>query len=79
MYKKSSTFTYTLRTHKATGFKVETMDLDLSSFASIRLAAANISEKHPQLDSLVLNAGIMVGPHLTMPTALIDRTDSYPH
>ena len=46
----------------ATGFKVETTQLDLGSFASVRAAAAQVSKKHSQIDSLILNAGVMVPP-----------------
>lgn len=49
----------------ATSFKVDTAHLDLSSFASIQAAAAEIAEKYPQLDSLVLNAGVMMPPFMT--------------
>jgi NAD(P)-dependent dehydrogenase (short-subunit alcohol dehydrogenase family) len=42
--------------------KVETTSLDLGSFASIRACAASVSAAHPRLDSLILNAGIMVPP-----------------
>jgi len=45
-----------------TGHSVETVVLDLGSFASIRTCAATIAAKHPALDSLVLNAGVMVPP-----------------
>jgi NAD(P)-dependent dehydrogenase (short-subunit alcohol dehydrogenase family) len=43
-----------------TGHSVETVVLDLGSFASIRTCAATIAAKHPALDSLVLNAGVSV-------------------
>jgi hypothetical protein len=41
---------------------VDTTLLDLGSFASIRKCAASLKAKYPQLDSLILNAGIMVPP-----------------
>eukprot|EP00658_Telonema_sp_P-2_P009753 TRINITY_DN13620_c0_g1_i1.p1 TRINITY_DN13620_c0_g1~~TRINITY_DN13620_c0_g1_i1.p1 ORF type:complete len:433 (-),score=118.76 TRINITY_DN13620_c0_g1_i1:282-1475(-) len=44
----------------ATGTKVNTAVMDLSSFASIRAFAAGFQPD--QLDSLVLNAGVMVPP-----------------
>jgi NAD(P)-dependent dehydrogenase (short-subunit alcohol dehydrogenase family) len=40
--------------------KVEVMTLDLGSLASIRAFAAAFKEKHPRLDVLVNNAGIMM-------------------
>ena len=42
---------------KETGVAVETAELDLASFASIKSCAAALVEKHPRLDSLILNAG----------------------
>lgn len=45
-----------------TGKAVLTASLDLTSFASIRACAASVAAAHPTLDSLVLNAGIMVPP-----------------
>eukprot|EP00927_Polykrikos_kofoidii_P019043 TRINITY_DN18877_c0_g1_i3.p1 TRINITY_DN18877_c0_g1~~TRINITY_DN18877_c0_g1_i3.p1 ORF type:complete len:396 (+),score=40.15 TRINITY_DN18877_c0_g1_i3:73-1188(+) len=50
------------RIQAETGKTVETLLMDLSSFASIRGAAQTFSGKHGSLDSLVLNAGIMVPP-----------------
>jgi NAD(P)-dependent dehydrogenase (short-subunit alcohol dehydrogenase family) len=47
---------------EATGKIVETALLDLSSFASIRACAKEIAAKHSKLDSLNLNAGVMVPP-----------------
>jgi hypothetical protein len=41
------------------------MQLDLSSFASIRSFAAKFSAESTELDSLVLNAGVMVPPFST--------------
>jgi NAD(P)-dependent dehydrogenase (short-subunit alcohol dehydrogenase family) len=42
---------------------VETAIVDLGSFASIRSCAAGLAAKHhPSLDSLILNAGIMMTP-----------------
>lgn len=41
---------------------VETLSLDLSSFASIRAAAEIFKAKHAALDGLILNAGVMVPP-----------------
>merc|ERR1712190_6025 len=45
-----------------TGTPVETALLDLSSFASIRACAKSLAAKHTVIDSLNLNAGIMVPP-----------------
>ena len=47
---------------EGTGSTVDTTLLDLGSFASIRKCAASLKAKYPQLDSLILNAGIMVPP-----------------
>lgn len=47
---------------KETGKTVETVLLDLASFASIRAAASSVASKHPVIDSLVLNAGVMLCP-----------------
>ena len=41
---------------------VDPMILDLASFASIREFAKNFNAKYEVLDSLILNAGIMVPP-----------------
>jgi NAD(P)-dependent dehydrogenase (short-subunit alcohol dehydrogenase family) len=38
------------------------MLLDLGSFASIRAFAKTFSAQYPKLDSLILNAGVMVPP-----------------
>jgi NAD(P)-dependent dehydrogenase (short-subunit alcohol dehydrogenase family) len=38
------------------------MELDLSSFKSIRAFAATFTAQHKSLDSLVLNAGVMMPP-----------------
>merc|ERR1712129_526058 len=35
---------------------------DLGSFASVRACAARVAAAHPSLDSVVLNAGVMVPP-----------------
>merc|ERR1740123_981265 len=45
-----------------TGAVVETTLLDLGSFASVRACAERVSVKHSMLDSLNLNAGVMVPP-----------------
>jgi len=45
-----------------TGTAVETTLLDLGSFASVRACAEEIASKHTELDSLNLNAGVMVPP-----------------
>eukprot|EP00450_Noctiluca_scintillans_P009191 CAMPEP_0194496606 /NCGR_PEP_ID=MMETSP0253-20130528/13819_1 /TAXON_ID=2966 /ORGANISM="Noctiluca scintillans" /LENGTH=377 /DNA_ID=CAMNT_0039338025 /DNA_START=56 /DNA_END=1189 /DNA_ORIENTATION=- len=45
-----------------TGTKVTTGLLDLSSFASIRAFAADFSNRHGALHSLILNAGVMATP-----------------
>ena len=43
--------------------KVHTASLDLGSFNSIRTCAASLAKAHPNgLDSLILNAGVMVPP-----------------
>ncbi len=41
---------------------METAIVDLGSFASIRSCAAGLAAKHPSLNSLILNAGIMIPP-----------------
>eukprot|EP00928_Gymnodinium_smaydae_P053657 TRINITY_DN37598_c0_g1_i1.p1 TRINITY_DN37598_c0_g1~~TRINITY_DN37598_c0_g1_i1.p1 ORF type:complete len:394 (-),score=64.91 TRINITY_DN37598_c0_g1_i1:197-1309(-) len=45
-----------------TGTAVETTLLDLGSFASVRACAERVAAKHKMLDSLNLNAGVMVPP-----------------
>jgi len=47
---------------KETGKKVEIGLMDLSSFASIRNFAKEAAKAYPTIDSLVLNAGVMVPP-----------------
>lgn len=44
--------------------KLESRQLDLSSFASIRSFAADFASDHDRLDSLLLNAGVMAPPFL---------------
>ncbi len=41
---------------------VETLVLDLASLASIRQAAAELVERHPRIDLLINNAGVMACP-----------------
>jgi len=41
---------------------VETALLDLASFASIRACASALAKTHPRLNSLILNAGVMIPP-----------------
>jgi NAD(P)-dependent dehydrogenase (short-subunit alcohol dehydrogenase family) len=43
--------------------KVSTVLLDLTSLASVRRAAGEISAQHPRLDLLVNNAGVMMTPY----------------
>lgn len=45
-----------------TGTAVETTLVDLGSFASVRECAKRVAAKHQMLDSLNLNAGVMVPP-----------------
>lgn len=45
-----------------TGGQVLVGELDLASFASIRSFASDVSAHHPSIDSLVLNAGVMMPP-----------------
>lgn len=45
-----------------TGAQVETTLVDLSSLASVRACAERLAAKHPTIDSLNLNAGVMVPP-----------------
>jgi NAD(P)-dependent dehydrogenase (short-subunit alcohol dehydrogenase family) len=40
-------------------------ELDLMSLESVRAAAAELSEKHPRIDLLINNAGVMYPPKLT--------------
>jgi NAD(P)-dependent dehydrogenase (short-subunit alcohol dehydrogenase family) len=48
---------------RATGAKIEVMSLDLSSLKSVRAFAAEVTAKHPKLDGLVNNAGLMALPY----------------
>jgi len=50
------------RIKESTGNQIETGILDLASFASIRAFAAEVSHAHGSLNSLVLNAGVMMCP-----------------
>jgi NAD(P)-dependent dehydrogenase (short-subunit alcohol dehydrogenase family) len=45
------------------GPRVETLRLDLASLASVREAAEELSARHPRLDLLINNAGVMMTPH----------------
>ncbi len=44
------------------GAKLAVMELDLADLRSVRAFAAEASERHPQLDLLVNNAGVMAPP-----------------
>jgi NAD(P)-dependent dehydrogenase (short-subunit alcohol dehydrogenase family) len=46
----------------APGADVSIVDLDLASLASVHRAAAEISSRHPRLDLLINNAGVMMTP-----------------
>jgi len=50
------------RIKESTGTQIETGILDLASFASIRAFAAGVGQAHGKVNSLVLNAGIMMCP-----------------
>jgi len=50
------------RIKESTGTQIETGILDLASFASIRAFAAGIGQAHGKVNSLVLNAGVMMCP-----------------
>jgi NAD(P)-dependent dehydrogenase (short-subunit alcohol dehydrogenase family) len=45
--------------------QVQVMALDLSSLASVRAFAAAVTDKHPSLDGLINNAGVMAIPRRT--------------
>jgi NAD(P)-dependent dehydrogenase (short-subunit alcohol dehydrogenase family) len=45
------------------GARVETLRLDLASLASVREAAEELAARHPRLDLLINNAGVMMTPH----------------
>jgi NAD(P)-dependent dehydrogenase (short-subunit alcohol dehydrogenase family) len=47
----------------APGADVDTVPLDLTSLASVRLAAEEISSRYPRLDLLINNAGVMMTPY----------------
>lgn len=49
----------------APGVRVETLALDLSDLAAVRAAAAELRERHPAVDLLVNNAGVMWPPRST--------------
>ncbi|MGD9792878.1 MAG: oxidoreductase [Acidimicrobiia bacterium] len=44
------------------GAKVESVELDLTSLASVRAAAAEVLARHPKIDLLINNAGVMATP-----------------
>jgi len=48
---------------EAPGERVQTVRLDLASLASVRQAAAEISERFSRLDLLINNAGVMMPPY----------------
>lgn len=48
---------------KAAGGNAEALSLDLSSFASVRRFADAVTQNHPQISTLVCNAGIMNAPY----------------
>ncbi|KAH8892684.1 NAD(P)-binding protein [Thozetella sp. PMI_491] len=47
----------------AAGAKIEFLNLDLASFASVRAAAARVNEEVDRLDLIQLNAGVAMIPH----------------
>jgi NAD(P)-dependent dehydrogenase (short-subunit alcohol dehydrogenase family) len=49
----------------ASGGAVETLPLDLASLASVRQAADTLLARHPQIDLLINNAGVMDTPYST--------------
>ncbi|BCJ74474.1 short-chain dehydrogenase [Catellatospora sp. IY07-71] len=49
----------------APGARVQTLALDLSDLAAVRAAAAELRERHPEVDLLVNNAGVMWPPRST--------------
>jgi NAD(P)-dependent dehydrogenase (short-subunit alcohol dehydrogenase family) len=48
---------------RAGGAGADVVELDLSSLASVRAAAATIRARHPRLDLLINNAGVMEVPY----------------
>ena len=53
------------RVERETGVEPSVVILDLASMASIRRAADDLRERHPKIDGLINNAGIMQTPQLT--------------
>ena len=50
-------------TGAAPGADVSAVTLDLTSLTSVRRAAEEITSRHPRLDLLINNAGVMMTPH----------------
>jgi NAD(P)-dependent dehydrogenase (short-subunit alcohol dehydrogenase family) len=48
---------------QVSGARLDTLELDLASLESVREAAGQIRERHPRLDLLINNAGVMMPPH----------------
>jgi NAD(P)-dependent dehydrogenase (short-subunit alcohol dehydrogenase family) len=63
---KSATFADTIR-REFPDAKVDTVIADLSNHGSIRQAAADIAQRHPRIDALINNAGVLLG-NLTFST-----------
>ena len=60
--------------------RVTTASLDLGSFASIRACAASLAEVHADgLDSLILNAGIMVRRTYSLAIQVPSGRDAHPY
>ena len=59
---KAQPATEPVRAQEATGGRLEVVELDLASLASVRACADSLLSAHERFDGIIANAGLMAGP-----------------